>query len=43
MTLKSDISVGGAIWDEDRMSAGARERLDAARKDNRKRVALSRG
>lgn len=36
------ISAGDAIWDEDRMSVGARERLDAARISNRKRVAVVR-
>jgi metal-sulfur cluster biosynthetic enzyme len=36
------ISVTGVIWDEDRMSANARKRLEVARRDNRSRVALSR-
>ncbi len=40
--IKVEISVGGAIWDEDRMSSSARERLDAARISNRKRVAVLR-
>jgi metal-sulfur cluster biosynthetic enzyme len=40
--IRVEISVGGAIWDEDRMSSSARERLDAARNNNRKRVTVLR-